>query len=139
MYVIEDNTQQEAFRERRHLHVCDLLHWLLIWPNFKVKKAYVIGCCLLYCALVPGIMSMNIIVCEIWPLIHFLWPLTFTCNLELMSMSLKLQSVNVPYVVVHYYQVWSFYVQQNLKYGQFFAENLNDVTMTSSHIQILSN
>ena len=46
------------------------------WPYFKVKKAYIIRCRLLYCALVPGMMSVNIIVCEIWPLIHCcdLWP-----------------------------------------------------------------
>ena len=34
------------------------------WPYFKVKKAYIIRCCLLYCALVPGMMSVNIIVCK---------------------------------------------------------------------------
>ena len=57
--------QQEAFRERRHLHDCDLWPW-----------AYGIRCCLLYCTLVPGMMSVSVIVCEIWPFVHFcyLWP-----------------------------------------------------------------
>ena len=61
--------EQEAFRERRHLHVCDLWPWV-------VKKAYVIRCRLLYCTLVPGMMSVNVIVSEIWPLVYFcdLWP-----------------------------------------------------------------
>ena len=35
----------------------------------------------------------------------FLRPLTFTCDLQLMSRSLSLYSVDVPYVVVHWYQV----------------------------------
>ena len=51
------------------------------WPYIKVKKAYVIR--LLYCTLVPGIMSVSVIVCEIWLLVHFMWPLTFACNLHL--------------------------------------------------------
>ena len=31
----------------------------------KVKKTYVIRCRLLYCTLVPGMMSVSVIVCEI--------------------------------------------------------------------------
>ena len=72
--------KQEAFRERRHLHVCDLRPWRVILTlTSKVKKAYVIRCRLLYCALVPG-MSVKVIVCEVWTLINFvtfalhLWP-----------------------------------------------------------------
>ena len=61
------------------------------WPSVKVKKVYVIRYRLLYCTLVPGIMSVSVIVCEIWPLVHFfmpfdlrLWPsstvkVTFIC------------------------------------------------------------
>ena len=41
-----DKKKQEAFRERRHLHVCDL------WP-------YVISCRSLYWTLILGIMSMR--------------------------------------------------------------------------------
>ena len=76
------------------------------WTYFKVGKAYIIRCRLLYCAMVLGMMSVNVIVCEIWPLIHFLWHLTFTCDFHLMSRSLSLQSLDVLYVVVHWYQVW---------------------------------
>ena len=38
----------------------------------------------------------------------FLWPLTFICDLQRLSRSLSLWSLNVPYVVVYWYQVWSF-------------------------------
>ena len=50
------------------------------WPYFKVKKTYIISCRVLYCALVPGMMSVSVIICEIWPLVPFmtfdlhLWP-----------------------------------------------------------------
>ena len=52
----------------------DLVVWP--WPFVKVKKADVIRCRLLYCTLVPGMMSVSVIICEIWPLVHFcdLWP-----------------------------------------------------------------
>ena len=38
-----------------------------VWrcPYVKVKKAYVIICCLLYCTLVSGMMSVSVIICEI--------------------------------------------------------------------------
>ena len=70
--------KKKAFRECRHLHVFDLDVWP--WPYFKIKKAYFIRCHLLYCAFVLGMISVNVIVCEMWPIIHFLWPLTFTCD-----------------------------------------------------------
>ena len=40
------------------------------WPYFKVKKAYVIRCRLLYCTLVSGMVSVSEIVfifCDLWP------------------------------------------------------------------------
>ena len=60
------------------------------WPYSKVKKAYVIRCRLLYCTLVPGMMSVSVIVCDICTLVHFLWPLTFACDLQLTSRSISL-------------------------------------------------
>ena len=70
---------KEAFRERRHFHVCDLWPWvvtLLLSQGQKGLCHY--SCCLLYCTLVPGIMSVSVIVCKIWPFVHFcdlrLWP-----------------------------------------------------------------
>ena len=68
----------------------------LLWPwrvtltLLQGQETYVIRCRLLYCALVPGIKSMNVIVCEIWPFIHFVRPLTFTCDLQFISWSLSL-------------------------------------------------
>ena len=83
----------------------DLYVWP--WPYFKVKNTYVIRCRFLYCTLVPGMVSMNIIANEIWSLIHFLWPLTFTCDLQLMSRSLSFLLLDGRYVVVYWFQVWS--------------------------------
>ena len=83
-------SKQEAFRERRHLHVCALWPWHVTLILFQVKKAHDIKCRLLHCALIPGMISVNEIVCEIWPLIHFLWPLNFTCDLQLIPRSLSL-------------------------------------------------
>ena len=52
---------------------------------FKIKKAFVIRFLLLYCTLVPGMLSVNvcIIVCKIWPLVHFcdFWPSPVTISL----------------------------------------------------------
>ena len=68
----------------------DLAVWL--WPYVKVKNVNVIKCCLLYCTLVPGLMTVSIILCEIIPLVHFLWHLTFTCDLHRLSRPLSFQS-----------------------------------------------
>ena len=79
----EINREQEAFRERRHFHICNLWPWIMTLTLSQVKKVYVIIYCLLYCALVPGMMSVNVIVWEMWPLIHFcyLWPSLVTFSL----------------------------------------------------------
>ena len=58
---------------------CSTAVYLVIFYNrtrSKVKKAYVINCHLLYCALVPCTMSVSVIVCQVWPLVHFCdpWP-----------------------------------------------------------------
>ena len=60
-------------------------HWLFV----KVKKADVIRCRLLYCTLLPGIMSMDLLLCEISPFVYSMWPLTFTCDLHRLSRSLS--------------------------------------------------
>ena len=44
-----------------NMHICE-------------SSAY-LWCRLLYCTLVPGIMSVSVIVCKIWPLVHL--PVTF--------------------------------------------------------------
>ena len=53
-----------------------------VWPwlYVKVKKADVIRYRLLYCTLVPGIMSMRVMICEIKPFVHFcdLWNSSLT-------------------------------------------------------------
>ena len=56
---------------------------LLVWPWLcvKVKEAYVIRCCVLYCTLVRERISVGVKVNEIWPFVNFvtfdlyLWPL----------------------------------------------------------------
>ena len=49
---------------------------LVAWPwpfVVKVKKADVIRCHLLYCTLVPAMMSMGLILYEISPFVNFMW------------------------------------------------------------------
>ena len=65
---------------------------LVVWPWLfvKVKKADVIRCHLLYCTLVPGMMSMGLILYEISQFVYLMWHLTFTCDLQLLSRSLAI-------------------------------------------------
>ena len=44
---------------------------------------------------------VSVIVCEIWPLVHFLWSLTFTCDLHGPSRSLSFLSLDWRYAVVY--------------------------------------
>ena len=62
---------------------------------------------LLYRTLVPSMMSVSVIVCEIWPLVHFIWPLNFACDLHRPSRSLSFLSLDGRYVV-YWFQVQSF-------------------------------
>ena len=78
------------------------------WSYFKAKKAYVIRCRLLYCALVPGMMSMGLILYEISSLVYFMWHLTFTYDLQLLSRSFALNSFDVFYVFECLYQKLKF-------------------------------
>ena len=80
---------------------------LLSSPLGKVKKASVIRCRLLYCTLVQGMMSVSVIVCEIWPLLHFWLPLTFAYDLHRPSNSLSFLSLDGRYVVVYWFQLRS--------------------------------
>ena len=77
------------------------------WDMTLVKKVYVIRCRLLYFTLIPCKMSLSVIVCEIWPFLHFLWPRTFACDLHRPSRSLSFISLDRRYVVVYWFQVWS--------------------------------
>ena len=59
LFEIYNNNKQEAFRERRHLHVCDL--WP--WPFVKVKKA----------------LSLDVAFCIVpWYQVWWLWVYYFT-------------------------------------------------------------
>ena len=48
--------------------------------DLKSRSKRFTRCRLLYCTLVPGIMSVSVIACDIWPLVHFcyLWSLPVT-------------------------------------------------------------
>ena len=97
--------KQEAFKERRHLHVCDLWPWGVTLTFHKIKKADVIRCRFLYCTLEPGMMSMDIMFYDISLFVYFMWPLTFTSDLQLLSRSLAVLSLDV-FNVVEYFFVW---------------------------------
>ena len=55
-------------------------------------------------------MSMWIILYEISPFVYSMWPLTFTCDLHLLSRSLALalESLDVLYVVESFYKKMKF-------------------------------
>ena len=57
----------------------DLVVWP--WPFVKFKKADVIGCRLLYCTLVPGMMSMGLLPYKIHHITICLFYLTFDLHL----------------------------------------------------------
>ena len=109
------------------------------WPYFKDKIAYVIRCRLLYCVLVPGMMSVNIIVCEIWPLILFfvtfdlhLWPsayvnVTFTLFSRCILCSYTLVP-NMKFVCLMEFEIWTI-VYRKLKWRH------NDVITHSNLIK----
>ena len=79
------------------------------WPKVKVISTWVIECTLMGCTLVLSMKSVVEIASEIWPVLwfftHFLESLTLTFDLG--SMSSALGSLNAPYWVVPWYQVWS--------------------------------
>ena len=87
----------------------DFDHWP--WPKVKVIGTWVIECALLGCTLVPIMKSVGEIASKIWPVLwfftHFWENLTLTFDLDLRSRSSALGSLNAPYWVVPWYQVWS--------------------------------
>ena len=82
--------KKKAFRERRYLHDCDLLPYGVTWTFRQGQKSDVIKCHLLYCTLVPGMMSMGLLLCEISPFIYFMWPLTFILTLSSVKVNFTL-------------------------------------------------
>ena len=52
-------------------------------------------------------MSVSVIVCDIWPYVHFLWPLTFACDLHRPSRSLSFLSLDGHYIAVCWFKVRS--------------------------------
>ena len=82
-------TKQEAFRERRHLHVCDLWPWRVTLTSLKVQESL---CHQMLIVLYLG-SRYDVWECNsLWTMTinSFLWPLTFTCDLQLMSRSFSL-------------------------------------------------
>ena len=97
---------QEASRERRHLHVCDLWLWVVTLTLSQGQK----GLCNIMSFIVVYLGTRydvcDVIICEIWQLVHFLLPLTFACDLLRPSRSLSFLSLDGRYVVVFWFQVW---------------------------------
>ena len=64
----KEKLEQEAFGERKHFHVYDLLpsDVTLTLTLRQGQKGYVIGCRLLYCTLVPGMIVCGCINYDIW-------------------------------------------------------------------------
>ena len=107
MNQLTTRKKQEEFRERRHLHVCDLWPWVVTLTVSQDQK----GLChyMVLIALYPG---TRYDVCEFISLrdmtiSSFLWPLTFSCDLHRPSKSLSFLSLDGRYVVVYWFQVRS--------------------------------
>ena len=81
------------------------------WPSVKVIGTWAIDWALLSCTLVPSMKSVGEIASEVWPVLcfftHFWENLTLTFDLDQRSKSSALRSLNAPYWVVPWYQVWS--------------------------------
>ena len=86
-----------------------------LWPltmgcdlDLKSRSKRLMSLDVAYCIVsVQDIMPVNGIVCEIWPLVHFFWLLTFAYDLHRPSRSLSFSSINGRYVVVYWFQVRS--------------------------------
>ena len=78
---IKNNNNNEKHSEKADTSTY-LIFDLYVWPwlYVKVKKAYIIRCRLLYCIIVPYMLFVSVIVCEMWQLVHFceFWPSSVT-------------------------------------------------------------
>ena len=111
-------------------------HVVWSWPFVKLKKDDVIRYRLLYCTLVPGMMSMGLILYEISPILCLFY-VTFNLHLR-PSAFVKVTCILfilctlccwmfVPKMKLAgsvEYEIWTFV----------YIENLNDVTLTSPYI-----
>ena len=86
------STKKETFRERRHLQVCDLWPWVVTLTLDQGQKGlcHQMSLIIYYCTLLPGMMSMGLLLYEISPFVYFIWHLTFTYDLQLLARSLTL-------------------------------------------------
>ena len=90
----KSNKNEEAFRERsRHLHVCDLWSWGVTFTLRQGQDSLLHSISLIYCTLVPGMMSVGVILTRYDHSFIFLLPLTFICNLRHMSLNASCFSV----------------------------------------------
>ena len=92
--------QQEAFRERRHLHVCDLWPWVV---TLTLSQGQISLCNSM--SLIVLYLGSRYDVCEcnsLWDMSisTFLWPLTFACDLHRPSRSLSFLLLDGRYIVV---------------------------------------
>ena len=73
--------KQNLFKNKKHSENADtstsVTFDLDVWPLYyvKVKKAYVIRCCVLYCPLVPDMMTCRCNSLRDMTICSFLWPL----------------------------------------------------------------
>ena len=117
----------------------DLVVWP--WPFVKVKKADVIRCRLLYCTLVPGMMSIGIFIITLWDITICLFYVTFDIHLW-PSAFVKVICI---LIIICILCCWMFVTKMKFvgsvefENWQSYEENLNDVTMTTSSIRILQN
>ena len=101
-YIWKIKKKQEAFRERRHLHVYDLWPWVVTWVVTLTLSQGQIGLCHSM-SLIVLYLGTRYDVCECNSLRHmticsFLWHLIFACDLHCLSRSLSSLLLNERYI-----------------------------------------
>ena len=110
------------------------------WPYVKVKKAYVIRCRLLYCTFIVIMYD----VCE-WNSLHAITHMSFFVNFDLHPWPSAY--IKVTFTIISRCTLYSCTLVPSIKFvgsiefeiWTIVCRNLNDFTMTSSTIRILSN
>ena len=83
-------TNQSIQRTQTPQILWHLTLWCDLDLSSRSRKLMSYDVVLLYCTLVPGMMSMGLMFYKISPIAYFMWPLAFICDLQLLSRSLTL-------------------------------------------------
>ena len=95
MIICGNRKKEMNYKDKRHSENTDTSCDLSPCGVTTFRQAQESWCHLLYCTLLPGMISMDLLLYKISTFVYFMWPLTFTCDLQLLSMSLAFMLLNV--------------------------------------------